>query len=1147
VGDFNGDGKPDLAVANKDSNNVSVFLGNGDGSFRNAVNYNVGAGPVSLAVADFNGDGKQDLAVADGKDNNVTLLLGNGDGTFRAGLAVPAGTNPLSVAAADFNGDGKQDLAVVSGGKVNVLLGNGDGTFAAPVAYDANFNPTAVVVGDFNGDHKPDIAVAHAFPSGDGVSVLLNNGNGTFAAAVKYNAGGNAATLTVGDFNGDGKLDLATANGGFGNNSVSILLGNGDGSFGAPLAYAADQNPVAVAAGDFNKDGKQDLVVVNADSKDVSLLIGNGNGTFVAPRIYPGISSPGVVVAGDFNGDGKTDVVVANTGSLDGTTLSVLLGNGDGTFKDPLKVTGGASPRALVAGDFNGDGKLDLVMINDRDKNLDVFLGNGDGTFKSPVGYAAGASPVGLAVGDFRGDGKLDLVVVNNTSSGTVTVLLGNGDGTFGVPVSYATGPSSTAVAVGDFNGDGKLDIVATNDHAFEPTVSVLFGNGDGTFAPAVSYSIAGNSSGGPTAVAVGDFNHTGKPSIAVTTFFGSDIVLLRNLGDGTFAAPVRFPVGSNPKALAVADFDGDGNLDLVAVNNFGDTVTYLPGNGNNSFGPAVNYTVGDRPLSVAVGDFKGDGNPDMFVTDSNANSVAVLMNALPPAGVLTHFDVSAPVGAAGVPATVTVTALDHFNKPINAYAGTVHFTSSNASVVPPADYTFTAADRGVHAFTLTPGREGTFTLVVTDPHGGVIGSTTIATTDGPLTLSLTTLQAKAGAAFTGVVASLRDSDPNGRVGDFTATIDWGDSQTSAGTVAADGQGGFNITASHTYANTGSYSLAVSIQDVGGAVAKANGTVTVTSAPPVTDGPLTTTGLNAVATEGAAFTGVVASFTDANSSATAGQFTASINWGDGQTSAGPVTANGQGGFNVTGSHTYAKEGAYPAAVTITGAAGATATSGSTVHVARSGPPPANLLTVANALSASAEYFRNLVTGIYQRYLGRGPDPTGLAAWVALLQGSLTDEQLEAGFIGSPEYIQNHGGTGENWVRGMYHDLLGRSPDAAGLSAWLTQLQQGVSPATIALGFAASAEREGQRVAEDYQRYLGREPATAEVNLWVDLFVNHGARNEQVIGGFVGSPEYFQRHYNDARDWLFSAYQDILGRAPDDAGANTWLGLLGYPA
>jgi hypothetical protein len=180
---------------------------------------------------------------------------------------------------------------------------------------------------------------------------------------------------------------------------------------------------------------------------------------------------------------------------------------------------------------------------------------------------------------------------------------------------------------------------------------------------------------------------------------------------------------------------------------------------------------------------------------------------------------------------------------------------------------------------------------------------------------------------------------------------------------------------------------------------------------------------------------------------------------------------------------------------------------------------------------------------YHTYLGRGPDTDGLAYWINRMQQGLTDEQLEAGFIGSLEYIQNHGGTGAAWVIGMYHDLLGRSPDPAGLQYWLNKLQQGVSPSSIAYGFSASPEREGQRVTDDYQHYLGRTPGAAEVAYWVDQFVNHGLVNEGVIAGFVASQEYWQDHYNDPRDFIFGAYQDILGRSPDPAGLAHWMSDL----
>jgi uncharacterized protein YkwD/predicted secreted protein len=206
------------------------------------------------------------------------------------------------------------------------------------------------------------------------------------------------------------------------------------------------------------------------------------------------------------------------------------------------------------------------------------------------------------------------------------------------------------------------------------------------------------------------------------------------------------------------------------------------------------------------------------------------------------------------------------------------------------------------------------------------------------------------------------------------------------------------------------------------------------------------------------------------------------------------------------------------------------------------PTPDALSQVAFTLTHSSEYYSRFVTGAYRQYLKRDPDAGGLANWVSALQRGFTDEQLEAAFIGSSEYIHDHGGTGEAWVMGLYRDLLGRDPDAQGLQSWLNALKQGVSPSEIAHGFAASAEREAQRITADYQKYLGRDPEPGIVPQWVDSFLR-GASNENVIASFVGSQENFQKHSSKASDWLSSAYQDILGRAPDSIGYNQWLAVL----
>jgi hypothetical protein len=336
-------------------------------SFEPRVNYTVGANPQYIATADFRHEGKLDLVSANYGSGTVSVLLGNGDGTFRPQMQYAATSYAQAPIVGDFNRDGILDLAVPGYGDVAILLGRGDGSFGPPAFYSDN-GAYHGITADFKGDGKLDLAIADS-----GVSILLGNGDGTFGPAVEYQAGGFSTTVATGDFNRDGILDLVTSN--YDENTVSVLLGNGDGTFRTHVDYATGNNPVGVTVADFNGDGKLDLAVAIPAPGDqgpgaVSILLGNGDGTF-RPRVdYPTSAGAIRIDVGDFNQDGKLDLAVSTVGP----SVDILLGNGDGTFQPALSFPTGGRPWNPAAADFNGDGHLDVATGNWDDGTISVLL-----------------------------------------------------------------------------------------------------------------------------------------------------------------------------------------------------------------------------------------------------------------------------------------------------------------------------------------------------------------------------------------------------------------------------------------------------------------------------------------------------------------------------------------------------------------------------------------------------------------------------------------------------------------------------------------------------------------------------------------------------------------------------------------------------
>jgi hypothetical protein len=418
--DFNG-GQVDLAVTNSDDDNVSILLNNNSGVFITpAPTYGVGSAPSAIAAADFDGDTDIDLAVANSGSNNVSILLNNGDGTFNVA------TDPRSVYAADFNNDGNLDLAVANRAinTVSVLLGNGDGTFQSLVNYGVGSGPTSVSAADFDKDGNLDLAIGNS--GSDDVSILLGNGDGTFQPAVPYAAGTTPSDMVTSDFDGDGNIDLAVSNSG--SDNVSVLIGDGLGTFPTLDNYAVGTGPAGLFAADFDGDGRTDLAVANSGvSDDVSLLINSGMGFGAGTGFNPATSlgagtAPSGVYAADFNNDGAVDLAVANNGSDD---VSILMGFGNGSFYLTYTYTvgAGAGPSRIIGARFSGLGFLDLVTADNTGGGVSVLRGNGDGTFNAATTYPGPVNPYGLCAADFNRDGKTDLATANSGGN-DVTILL---------------------------------------------------------------------------------------------------------------------------------------------------------------------------------------------------------------------------------------------------------------------------------------------------------------------------------------------------------------------------------------------------------------------------------------------------------------------------------------------------------------------------------------------------------------------------------------------------------------------------------------------------------------------------------------------------------------------------------------------------
>jgi len=671
---------------------VSGITGNGtlrldlrdDGSIRNLAgtqlpsnivqqSIGVGASPYGLALGDLNGDGKIDIVTKGGPADTVAVMLGNGDGTFGAqqtfglGLAVP----PITFAIGDVDGDGKADILSTGANRVTVLLGNGDGTFHTPrTSGVADWEPKNVSFGDFNADDKLDFVFAARYGS---VHIAFGTGTGTFSGLQDYVVVDSESVRGY-DVDGDGKLDLVSAS--QPNGSVSVLLGNGDGTFKPQQTYAVRLGSESIIGADFNGDGKLDLATSNDFDGSISVLLGNGNGTFQSQRSFVAGTDPKSIRAGDFNSDGRVDLAIVNNTNAGPGTLKILLGNGDGTFFNPQTMATGVRTMRLETGDFNGDGRSDIVVANVQDGTLGINLNVArssyvgqtytiDRTAPNLVSYvrvgntATNGSSVaytltfseavtGIAAAQFfattTGTVAYGAIVVTPVSGSVYTITVNDivGDGTFalsffdGVGVQDLAGnrlateslttqlrPESRitvfndtrSATIGDFNGDGKLDIVSAHSSG---RVSVLLGNGDGTFQTFRTFTSIATAD-----LVSGDFNADGKLDIAFRNN-NSGVGVMLGVGDGTFQAQQTLTVGTTNYALTSGDFNNDGKLDLAVVG-LTNSLFLLRGNGNGTFQSPQTTTLAGFANKVLAGDVDNDGKLDLVVNNTTNSSMYFL------------------------------------------------------------------------------------------------------------------------------------------------------------------------------------------------------------------------------------------------------------------------------------------------------------------------------------------------------------------------------------------------------------------------------------------------------------------------------------------------------------------------------------------
>ncbi|MFI4941870.1 MAG: FG-GAP repeat domain-containing protein, partial [Burkholderiales bacterium] len=617
VGDMNVDGHPDVVVAlgAPGSGKVQLYLGNGAGGLAPGVSQPAGDNTSAVVVGDVNGDGAPDVVAASETTGQVFVFLGNGAGGLGPGAPVTVGAGPRALVAAFLDANGTLDLAIANAltNNVTILSGNGDGTFVTTATLAVGLGPQGIAAADLDADGRQDLVTADNGSSQ--VSVILRSGTGGYQPAVPYAVGVGPTAIALANFEGDAKPDIAVTT--FGTESLKLLVNSGSGTFPSQSDHTIRNSPQAITPIDADTDGLLDLAIPCRSADAVVVLMNRPPGPPVlqsAPRVAVH-RAPRAAIAGDFDANGTLDMAVANSGS---DNVSLLRGDGLGGFTE-YDALGVAAPEAIAAGDWNGDGRLDLAVSSASSGRVAIFLGSTTvpGKFDTPPAIVgAGTRPDDLVAGDFDGDGDLDLAVCDKSSPGFVQLLRNTG-GVFSAGQSITVGKAPTAIVAADFDRDGDVDLAVANDDA--DNVMVLL-NAGGSFDASQTYPLPGGDSS-PVSLTAADFDGDGTVDLAVAAGDNDRLHVFKN-GGSSFAPATQLDVPYVVRFVTTSDLNRDGRPDLIAV---ADGLAYLRGRGGLGFDPPQTVVARYKPSAAVVADFDRDGRNDVVVLDEDSDEISIL------------------------------------------------------------------------------------------------------------------------------------------------------------------------------------------------------------------------------------------------------------------------------------------------------------------------------------------------------------------------------------------------------------------------------------------------------------------------------------------------------------------------------------------